>query len=334
MTLLVADIGGTSARMALAAAEDLALRAVEVVPCRDFPSAEHCLYDYLERQGTTAPSGLVIAAAGPVRDGQVAFTNSTWVLDERALHQAFHGAGVRVVNDFEALAEALPELGDADLRALGTAGRPQATGAAFTVAILGPGTGLGAGALLRRDGRTLPLPSEAGHTDFAPTDAEQRALLERIAGTGGQVSGDRLLSGPGLELLHATRRELAGSGGARLPAAGIFEQAAAGDAACRATLTLYARLLGQAAGDLVLTLAAWDGLFLAGGVLQRHPEAFDAAAFRAGFEAKGPHSRLMATVPTALVTHPWPGLLGAAVIARRRAGARQITDSSKPVAAP
>lgn len=316
MTLLVADIGGTSARMALTAAHEDALRAVEVVPCSDFPSAEHCLYDYLERQGSAEPTRLVIAAAGPVHDGQVAFTNSAWVLDEAALSLAFHGARAQVVNDFEAIAHALPHLGTDDLRAIGSAGLPGARANAFTVAILGPGTGLGAGGLLRRDGHTLPLPSEAGHANFAATDAQQRELLERIGADGGPVSGDRLLSGPGLERLHAARRALAGTSGARLPAAGIFEQAAAGDENCRETLALYARLLGQAAGDLVLTLAAWDGLFLAGGVLQRHPEALDAAAFRAGFEAKGPHAALMARVPTAIVTHPWPGLLGAAVIAR------------------
>lgn len=319
MTLLVADIGGTSARMALAGTNDDALEAVEVVPCSDFPSAEHCLHDYLECHGSADPSHLVIAAAGPVRDGQVAFTNSTWVLDEPALQHAFHGATARVINDFEAIAEALPALGPEHLRQIGDAGLPVASGASFTVALLGPGTGLGAGGLLRRGEATLPLPSEAGHTDFAATDAEQRALLEHIAAAGGQVSGDRLLSGPGLELLHATRRTLAGDGGARLSAAGIFEQSAAGDATCRDTLSLYARLLGQGAGDLVLTLAAWQGLFLAGGVLQRHPDALDVAAFRAGFEAKGPHAALMAKVPVALVTHPWPGLLGAAVIARRLA---------------
>ncbi|MEE4299156.1 MAG: glucokinase [Pseudomonadales bacterium] len=319
MTLLCADIGGTSARMALASADDDALRAVEIVPCRDHPSAEHCLYDYLERHGGRAPTHLVIAAAGPVRDGQVAFTNSRWVLDEQALTHAFHGAVTRVVNDFEAIAVALPDLGAGDLLEVGRAGLPRTDTERFTVALLGPGTGLGAGGLLRRDGHTLALPSEAGHTDVAPTDAEQHALLRQIAAEGVRLSGDTLLSGPGLERLHAARRALAGTTGARLSAAGIFEQAVAGDETCRATLSLYARLLGQAAGDLVLTLAAWEGLFLAGGVLQRHPGLFDASAFRAGFEAKGPHTELMARVPTALITHPWPGLLGAAAIARQLA---------------
>jgi glucokinase len=319
MTRLVADIGGTSARMGLVSGAGT-IDAIEVVPCAEHPSAEHCLHDYLRRRGADAPEALVVAAAGPVRDGQVAFTNSAWVLDEIALRRAFGGAPARVVNDFEALAAALPVLEATDLRPLGAAGAPTRAGleqANCTVALLGPGTGLGAAALLRRGGHRVTLASEAGHVHFAPADTSQRALLAQLAGEADQpVSTEDVLSGPGLSRLHGALRVLDGATDVRLPAAAIFERAAAGDAACARTLRLHARLLGQAAADLVLTLGAWDGLFVAGGVLQRHPDALDEAAFRAGFEGTGAHAARLAGVPAALVVHPWPGLLGAAILAR------------------
>ncbi|MGD9020427.1 MAG: glucokinase, partial [Lysobacterales bacterium] len=188
----------------------------------------------------------------------------------------------------------------------------------FTVAVMGPGTGLGIGGLLGRKGRVYPVVGEGGHVGFAPETPAQHKVLKQLRRDFERVSNERLLCGPGLENIYRAMRRIAGKGETNVSAAEIFSRVLANDDAIASdAVQLFFEGLGQVAGDLVLTLGAYDGVFLAGGILKRYPDLLKASDFRAGFEAKGRHRGIMEKVPLSLVLHPQPGLMGAALCARR-----------------
>jgi glucokinase len=226
---------------------------------------------------------------------------------------------LRLINDFAAQALAVSLLGADDVVALGgvdwTPDPPHASGDR-TYAVLGPGTGLGVGALLRRDDRLFALPSEGGHVSFAPGTPEEGAILTQLAAELGRVSIERIVSGMGLVNLHRALSLIAGEDPGPLRPRDVSERAAAGDPRCRRALDVFCAVFGAVAGDLVLTLGAWDGVFLTGGLVPRLLPELRRSGFRQRFEHKGRFAAAMARVPTLAVVHPHPGLLGAAAQAR------------------
>lgn len=316
-TLLVGDIGGTNARLALAGGDAPGYRQAVTLACADYPSPEAAISDYLARLGLPGPAVICLAAAGPVQDGRVRLTNHPWLLDAACLARTFDAGSVRLLNDFEALAYALPRLGADDCRPVGPAGAPLPGEDDFTAAVIGPGTGLGHVGVCRRSGVVVPVVSEAGHVGFAPQDALQDQVLAILRSHHPRVINEHLLSGQGLENLYRALAQIQGRSAPGATASAICQAAEAQtDPLATQTLELFFRVLGQVAGDAALAFGAWDGLYIAGGIVPRYPQLLESSDFRQAFEAKGGYQALMQGIPTWLITHPQPGLLGAAACAR------------------
>lgn len=324
-SVLLADIGGTNARFALAdpsAPMPLLDGSIHGYSVDDFGSLADAARHYLDATGAQPDRG-ILAVAGRV-DGDIArMTNHPWVVSGERVRQALALDAVTLVNDFVAQSMAVRLLGAGDVVAIGAPAEVAMAGETLTCAVLGPGTGLGIGALLVREGRAWPLATEGGHASFAPGTPEEIAILERLSAYYGRVSNERLVSGGGLVNIHRALSEIAGLDPGPLQPEDITAGAAQGDRRCMRTIDVFCAAFGAIAGDLVLTLGAWDGVFLSGGLVPLLLPAIQHSGFRQRFEGKGRYAPAMARVPTLAVLHPQPGLLGCAALAaeRSRAGA-------------
>ncbi|MEO7252334.1 MAG: glucokinase [Arenimonas sp.] len=326
---LLADIGGTNARFALA---DLQLRApllgasLRQYEVSQFASLADAARHYLAAlpESGSAIGSAVFAVAGRVDGDEARITNHPWVISRRALQQSLDLPKLRLVNDFAAQAMAIPLLAGDDLIAIGAPLLPSNRPASATYAVIGPGTGLGVSALIVRDGHCLALETEGGHVGFAAATAEESAIVQRLALRFGRASNERLVSGGGLLNIHSALSETDGETAPELRPQDITAGADAGDARCRRTVAIFCAAFGAIAGDLVLTLGAWDGVFLTGGLVPRLLPYLQGPAFRARFEAKGRFAPAMARVPTLAVVHPHAGLLGAAAFAIEDARAQRL----------
>lgn len=350
--LLVGDIGGTHARLALVRAArgpiDPVLEAR--LPSRDYPTVEALLADFLARIPTPAPpiARAVLAVAGPVVDGRARLTNLPWALDEGALAAALHADGrgpvgqpprVRLINDLVALAAGVTAVPAEGLHTL-QAGTPSPRGA---VAVVAPGTGLGE-AMAVHDGTGYDaIASEGGHADFAPSDALQAELVAWLRAQDaalpsddatrgrfdGHVSYERVCSGRALPTLYAFHRArgtapespavAARLAGAVDPTPVIVEAGLAGadpDPLCRAALALFVDVLAAEAGNAALRVLATGGVFLGGGMPRRVLPLLAQPAFVARFRQKGRMSDLLARIPLHVVVQPSVALVGAAEVAR------------------
>ncbi len=306
---LLADVGGTNARFALCGgpAGPQRLRVLPATEFGDFASAARA-YLELEQLAPGAIAAAAIALAAPVVGDEVRLTNVGWRFSIEATRRALGLGRLVVLNDFEALALSLPALVDADLEPL-AAGRPGAEG---TLALLGPGTGLGvAGLLPLPGGGWHPIAGEGGHRDLAAADERQWRVIEGLGRRFGHVSAERALSGPGLVAIERALRELDGAPAAGATAEELSARARAGDdsyalEACR----LFSGWLGAVAGDLALTLGARGGVYLAGGALAGLGTAFDRGLFLERFLAKGRFRAYLEGVPVRRIARPDAALLG------------------------
>ena len=252
----------------------------------------------------------MLAVAGPVSRNSVRLTNRGWLVDGAAIGRALGIGRVLVVNDFAAQSWALPSLAGDDLHPLG--GGAAAEGA--PLAVVGPGTGLGIGAFLP-PGQVLV--TEGGHASIATHDAREAAVVEWLRTQHGHVSAERVLSGQGIENLHAGLAAVDGVAAEALEAAEITRRALAGeDRRAVEVLDMFCAMLGSVAGDLALLYGAKGGIYVAGGICPRFPEYLAASRFRARFEAKGRFQEWLAAVPAWLVMRPDPAMVGLAAIAR------------------
>jgi glucokinase len=311
--ILVCDVGGTRTRIALAAKAGDAwqLSGVEVGPTTPDVGAKIARYLASPEGGRACRiTAAAFGGAGPVDpDGGIRLTNIGVRLDAAELAKA---AGVRrvvIANDFRAIAAAIPHLPQASLVPCGggtaVAGEP-------AVAI-GPGTGLGIAIGAAAPGGWHAIQGEGGHADLAPVDDEELETWQRLHRAHGRVSAETVLSGPGLERLYAA---LAG----RLLGASEIDAAAwRGEPEAMRAHALFTRWLGRVAGNLALIAGARGGVYIAGGILPRWGERFDVAAFRRAFEDKAPYTEWLRAIPSYLVNHPHPGLIGLAALASRDA---------------
>lgn len=316
--ILLADIGGTNLRFALCESAEVPLRDDSV---RRYRAAEHASLAeaaarYLREIGAS-PGAAVFAIAGRVDDGEVKITNLPWTVSAAAVAAELGLASVRMVNDFAAQSRSLPLLAAADLEMLGAPAPPLLDGRADRcVAVVGPGTGLGVGALLLRGGRAIVLETEGGHLSFAPGNDEEIAILRQLHRDFGRVSNERLICGSGLVNLYGAICDLAAVPRRGTTPEQIMQSATdATDAQAVRAVDLFADILGAIAGDLVLAYGAWDGVFLGGGLVEPLLPTLRRGGFRSRFDAKGRFAATMVKIPTAAVRHPNPGLLGAAGIA-------------------
>lgn len=317
---LVADIGGTNARMAWVGAEGAAVSCVRTLPVAAYATPADAIQAYLATLAAElgaawrAPRRAAIAVATAVAGDEVAFTNSHWRFSRIGLQADLGLDSLQVLNDFEALALSLPRLGAGQLRAHGAL--PQAAG---TLAVIGPGTGLGVAGVTQTRHGWLALPGEGGHATLAPADDFESELLRHVRGEFPHVSAERLLSGIGMPTLYRGVAGVLGVASAELTTEAIVQAGLAGtDAACSRTVDQFCALLGSFAGSVALTLGARGGVYIGGGIVPRLGERFFTSQFRARFEAKGRFEPYLAAIPTALITDTLAALTGAALAIEQR----------------
>ena len=336
---LVADIGGTNARFGWVAAPGEPVSQVRSLSVAGFAGPASAARAYLselaQRLGPefSPPRRAAFAVATAVAGDWMAFTNSCWAFSRDEVQADLGLDRLLMLNDFEALAWSLPGLATHQLRAHAVA--PPLAGA--TLAVVGPGTGLGVGAVMPTRQGWVALPGEGGHATLAPVDDLESALLACVRRQYPHVSAERLLSGIGLPLLHQALGQVLGEvsavrttaqivadgadGASGAGGAGGADPTAAGDALCSRTLDLFCALLGGFAGNVALTLGARGGVYIGGGIVPRFADRFFASAFRERVEAKGRFRDYLAAIPTALITDTSAALSGAA-----RAIEQQITS--------
>jgi glucokinase len=309
-TTLVADIGGSKSRFALANSSG-DLEHVLVIENDTAADLDAAVARYLEETGAH-PRAATLAVAGSVDGEEVVLTNRTgWRLRRGEFAERFGFSQLRVLNDFEAVAWALPHLGAAHTRPLGT---PVEAREGVKV-VLGPGTGLGVAALLPADGRWHVIASEGGHVSFGPQARDETAMFAKLSEECGAISAETVLSGPGLVRLA---RALDPRAGRHQPET-IVASALAREPSAHAAARMFVRLLGRFAGGLALTFKALGGVYITGGVACGLGPLLDEPQFRAAFEAHPPHESLLKTIPTLLITCPQPGLIGCAALASEHA---------------
>ncbi len=322
--VLVGDVGGTYVRFALARDARL-LNAPERLERARWPDIACACRHYLgEHGGGLRIEGAAIAAAGRVQDGRIAMTNADWSVDPPVLaaELGLRAHRVLALNDFAALAWSLPSLGADELEPLrggaaARAGAPPPAGAAHGHrVVLGPGTGLGVAATVRTAHGWQPLASEGGHASCAVESPLERAAHALAARRFGRVSWERLLSGPGLALLHEAACLEAGAPPPRGGPAGVVDACARGDPVAALAARAFVELLGAFAGDLALVYDAGGGVVIAGGVVPRLAAVMPLDGLRPRFEAKGRFADWLATVPVGLLTAPFAALRGAAIAYR------------------
>jgi len=293
---LLADIGATWARFCIEPAPG-EFEHVAVLPCSDFAGITEVIRAYLASVPDIAPQHAAVAIANPIQGDQVRMTNRDWAFSIQAVQQQLGLRTLLVVNNFTALAMALPGLAPGGRLQVG-GGEPQPNG---VIGLLGPGTGMGVSGLIPAGDRWTTLATEGGHVNFAPSDERELRVLQFAWKTMPRVSAERLVSGPGIELIHQALTGAA-PGTAGLSTAEIVQRAGRDDAACRETLEVFSGMLGSMASDVALTLGATGGVYVGGGIVPRLGPLFAQAVFRERFEAKGRMSDYVARIPTYVLT--------------------------------
>ncbi len=332
MILLAGDIGGTKTDLALFSPErgPGAPLAEATFASARYPSLEALVQEFLGSVRSPVFAAC-FGVAGPVMHGQARITNLPWVIDEGRLSEALHLTSVRLLNDLDAIAHAVPTLQPVDLETL-QAGSAVSGGA---IAVIAPGTGLGE-AFLTWDGRQYRAhPSEGGHADFAPSTALELEMLRDLQQQFGHVSYERVCSGRGLPNIYAY---LKATGHAEEPGWLADELAAAADPTpviirgalndppcrlCRLTLETFASILAAEAGNLALKVLATGGVYLGGGLPRRILPVLKDERFLETFRRKGRLAEVLVRVPVHVILHPKVGLLGAAVYGLGRAAEPQ-----------
>lgn len=309
---LLADIGGTNARFAWQAAPGAPITDVQVLPGAQYPTLQAAMHAYLDGLGRGAPAAVAIAIANPITGDQVRMTNHDWAFSQSAVKAEFGLRTLRLLNDFTALALALPDLPAAELRQVG--GGAAVPGVAM--GLVGAGTGLGVSGLLPDDhGGWVPLEGEGGHVTLPATTARERVVMDGLIRRYGHASAERVCCGQGLVDTCAILCEADGVTVQGLDSASAVSEAAlkAGHPQALETLNIFCAMLGSVAGNLALTLGARGGVYVGGGIVPRLGAWFDASPFRERFDNKGRFTGLLQGMPVWVITSAQsPALLGAA----------------------
>lgn len=308
MEIVAADIGGTHARFALARIEPGG--TVVMGDPHTFTTAGHAGIEsawgaFAQEIGRPLPRDASVAVAATVQEEVWLLTNGAWTIRPASLAAALGLDRLLLLNDFGAVAHAVAHVGEEWLSALAGPDAPLPSEGA--ISIVGPGTGLGVAQLLRRGGHAHVVETEGGHIGYAPLDAVEDGILRHLRERYGRVSIERVVSGPGLADIHAALGGAAGDDRALWAAAMAGDDPVAAEALERFCLSL-----GSAAGDIALAQGA-TGVVIAGGLGLRLAEYLPRSGFYDRFVAKGRFRDWMQAMPVKLITHPQPGLLGAAV---------------------
>tara|TARA_B100001057_G_scaffold446237_1_gene484616 strand:- start:2191 stop:3168 length:978 start_codon:yes stop_codon:yes gene_type:complete len=315
-TLLIGDIGGTNARFALANPAHTSFEKVLNLKCADFSSADDAIHYYLDKFSMSKPDIICLAGAGPIISNRIQVTNNHWTLNIESLKKDFNAKKVKLLNDFEAAAYSIPHLREDDLQPLGLLNSTNLDNDHFNVAIIGAGTGFGTAGLACLENTLIPIVGEGGHIGFAPTSHIQTEILNVLKDNYERVIVERLVSGPGIENIYSSLSLIYENKKKELSAKEIFHKAQdKSDRYAIESVDIFFEILGQLAGDIALCMGARNGVYLAGGIAKRYPELLMKSKFRIAFESKGRQRSYMERIPTILVTHENPGLLGTAYCA-------------------
>ncbi|MGF1561007.1 MAG: glucokinase [Geminicoccaceae bacterium] len=315
MAMLIADMGGTNARFALALG-DGSIQDARNYAAADFPGVLEAAYAFLAGRKV---SEAVFAVATPVDDDEILFTNSPWNFSIRALKRELGVEQLKVVNDFVAQARAIPDLRSTDFALIGGG----TTREDMPKAVIGPGTGLGVAGLVPSSDGWVVVATEGGHVSFAPADELEIEILQVVRRRYPHVSNERLLSGPGLLVLAEALADIHDAPlAARTPAEVTMAARGMPEGLCAMAVQRFVAMLGGAAGDLALTYGARGGIYVTGGVLQHFGELFDDRLFRQRFVAKGRFRAYLEAIASLRVVRGDTGLIGAAAIARDLQGSQ------------
>jgi glucokinase len=319
MTELVAvDIGGTHARFALARIGDdgtIRLGEPETLKTKDYASFQTAWEAFAASQGGRLPAAAAIAIAGPVTGETIKFTNNPWIIRPALIPEKLGATRYTLINDFGAVGHAVARAGPEHFLDLAGPGTPLP--AEGTLSVVGPGTGLGV-AHVWRDGKGgyRVQATEGGHLDFAPLDALEDAILARLRQRYRRVSVERVVSGPGIVDIYEALAALEGRAITQRDDKTLWERGTVpvnegGDSLAAAAVDRFCLSLGAVAGDIALAQGA-SGVVIAGGLGLRIRDTLLHSGFAERFRAKGRFEGLMAALPVKLITHPQPGLFGAA----------------------
>jgi len=314
---IVGDIGGTHARFAMQVAQGKPITEPLALPSSDFAGPAEAIQHYLELTGLPHPRWAGLAIATAISGDMLAMTNNGWTFSIKAVRDKLGLAHLRMLNDFTALALALPKLKPADLVQIGT-GKAEAGKA---IGLLGPGTGLGVSGLLPCAQGYSAIEGEGGHMTMPAFNVREAELIALAGKRFPHVSAERLLSGPGLMMLYEVIAESAGAPNEKLQADEISKRGIAGSCpVCRETMDTFCAMLGTVAADVALVLGARGGMYIGGGIIPKLGDYFATSPFRSRFEKKGRFSSYLAKIPTWVIHAPWPGLIGAAASLDEDAG--------------
>jgi len=313
MRVVAVDIGGTHARFTLAEVE--AGRVVSLGEAVTMPTAEHASFQtaweaFGAGVGGALPRAVAIAIAGPVTGDVIKFTNNPWIIRPALIREKLHVDDYVLVNDFEAVGHAVAQAGSSHFVHLSGPDAPLPENG--TISIVGPGTGLGVAHVWRGSGSYHVVATEGGHVDFAPLDGIEDAILARLRKRYRRVSAERVVSGPGLVEIYQALAAIEGRAVQQHDDKTLWGLGMSGeDSLAAAALDRFCLSLGSVAGDIALAQGG-QGVVIAGGLGLRIKDSLVRSGFAERFCAKGRFESLMASLPVKLITHPQPGLFGAA----------------------
>lgn len=302
---LIADVGATSSRCATLSPGSAKPHGVRVYRNDKFPTLVDLFADYLA-DCKRRPRLLALAVAAPVHGDDIRMINRDWSFSGKSLSTGLSLEHTTIVNDFHAIAYALPALSDDARVEIGRATEYRGG----NMAVLGPGSGLGMAAWIASDSGGAAMTGEGGHITVSGRNTDEDRIIAHIRERFGHCSAERILSGPGLLLLHQAMH------GVELERP---EQITgdSGDAACTATMNQFFAFLASAAADLALITGAFGGLYIAGGIVPAHIDQLKKSPFRKRFEDKNRYRNYMQRIPTYVITDPYPGLSGLAAMINR-----------------
>jgi glucokinase len=307
---LIADIGGTNARFALVnGPEDRPFEA-KTLRCSDYETLVDATEDYLKKVDYPRPEHAAFSIATPVADDYLEMTNHVWCFSVRRTRRLLGFESFKVLNDYTALALALPHFSANDYLQIGGEQSPQGP----VLAVLGPGTGLGVSAVTQAGHLWMPLEGEGGHVSYGPLDDREAGVIAIIRRKLEHVSAESLVSGPGLSLLYQSIATLDGIlvepiEPKEISAMAMQQKSSIADE----TVSMFCSILGTVAGNLALTLGARGGVFIGGGIVPQLGEYFSKSLFRSRFENHGRFTQYLQKIPTYVIHSKYPALKGAAI---------------------
>ncbi len=314
-TILVGDIGGTNARLAIATFhgnEDTPiLQDFRAYPNSEFHDGTQLIHQYFSDYPNHNPAYACLAVAGPIMNVTANLTNLGWWMEEKTLEAEFSFKKMKLVNDFAALARSVTALTHEDVINL----RKGDNAPDSPIAIMGPGTGFGLSLLVRYPGGVTVIPTEGGHISFVPEGRREQAVWENLQNSLERVTVETMLSGVGLMRIYRELCHISHVSPRNFEPSTISQLAVDGeDEICVETLAIFCGIMGSVAGDLALALGAKGGVFIGGGILPKVSDFFLNSNFLSRFLHKPPMAHFVENIPVKLITAPDAALKGAALM--------------------